>query len=851
MAAAAKEQLESDRARGYTSSPVEAALTGHDSPQSPHRLRWRITGQVQGVGLRPYVYRLAMLLRLSGFVHNDERGVVIEAQGPGEALDALERRLRDQPPPLCRVDGIVRRVIQPRPDERGFSIRTSPAPSADAAADTPVAGVTPDAAVCDDCLRELFDPAPGNRRHRYPLINCTHCGPRYTIVRRVPYDRPNTTMARFAMCEPCAAEYADPADRRFHAQPTACPACGPRLQLVDSHGLPLDGEPISQAAAMLRDRAIVAVKGLGGFHLCCRADDAGVVTRLRQLKNRDAKPFALMVRDLPTAERLVRLSNVAIDAMRSPACPIVLAERMSDSTSASGDGGGVIRFSGSGQLRGAPLAAEVAPGMHRLGVMLPYTPVHHLLFACEQTPAVLVMTSANLSDEPLVRDNDEALSRLSHLCDAMLLHDRPIHRAVDDSVFIDFGDNEPLLPVRRARGYTPQPIALSIPSSLSPSVPQSLPSGLCLGGELKNTIAVVRDGQAILSHHLGDLKHPAALANFKQAVTDLCDLARVTPKWIAHDLHPAYLSTLHAQHLSRQWGVPLFAVQHHHAHAAAVLAEHQHQGPALAVVCDGVGYAPGSPGNEIWGGELLLAGYTGFERLAHLRPLKLAGGDAAAIDTRRSAMALLQQVIGDRFAAGDEAAALYADFEQRHAIAAMLDHNVRTVATTAAGRYFDAVAALLGLAAVNQFEAQAAMALEAAAAHAAPVQSANDTPLFRLQSSTSGGGGPTQIDLAPLIARILELGHMGHDRSALAWLFHEQFALAFADAVAQASQQTGIRVVALSGGCFCNQRLTARMTHHLQSRGLLVLRHTLVPPGDGSIALGQAAVASALFGGTH
>ncbi|MFA7236858.1 MAG: carbamoyltransferase HypF [Phycisphaeraceae bacterium] len=822
MAAAAKGQLESDQARGRTSPPVEAALPGHDTPQSPRRLRWRVTGQVQGVGLRPYVYRLATLLRLRGFVHNDERGVVIEAQGPSDALDALEQRLRDQPPPLCRVDHITRQAVDPQSDEKSFAIRTSPSTSGGGG----VTGVTPDAAVCDDCLRELFDPQ--NRRHRYPLINCTHCGPRYTIVQRVPYDRPNTTLSRFAMCEPCAAEYADPRNRRFHAQPTACPDCGPRLQLVDSQGRPLGGEPIPQVAAMLRDRAIIAVKGIGGFHLCCRADDAGVVTRLRQLKNRDAKPFALMVRDLPTAERLVHLSNIAIDAMRSPACPIILAPR-------------------SQQLSGAGVVAEVAPGMHRLGVMLPYTPVHHLLFACEQTPAVLVMTSANLCDEPLVRDNDEALSRLSNLCDAMLWHDRPIHRGVDDSVFIDFGDNEPLLPVRRARGYAPQPVVLpspSFPQSLNPSIPQSLSPGLCLGGELKNTIAVVRDGQAILSHHLGDLKHPAALANFKQAVTDLCDLARVTPQWIAHDLHPAYLSTLHAQHLSRQWGVPLFAVQHHHAHAAAVLAEHQHPGPALAVVCDGVGY--GTDG-QIWGGELLLAGYSDFVRLAHLRPLKLPGGDAAAIDTRRCAMAMLQQVVGDPFAATGEAAALYADFEQRHAIGAMLEHNVRTVATTAAGRYFDAVAALLGLAAVNRFEAQAAMALEAAAAHAAPLQSANDTPLFRLTPDAA----MTQIDLVPLIARILELNQMGHDRSALAAMFHEQLALAFAAAVTQASQHTGIRVVALSGGCFCNQLLTARLTHHLQSRGFTVLRHTLVPPGDGSVALGQAAIASALFGGTH
>lgn len=756
------------------------------------RQRWVLNGQVQGVGFRPFVHRLAHRLELTGFVRNDTSGVTIEVQGPAIALEQFATALVRERPALSSFRVVDGGAVAPLADQSSFDIEASESSGKQAAS----AQVTIDAAVCEDCLAEMFDAA--DRRHRYGLINCTNCGPRYSIIEQIPYDRPHTTMAGFALCDACADEYGDPSDRRFHAQPTACHACGPRVSLVDAAGRERRGDPYKEAARLLRGGRAVAIKGLGGFHLAVRADDDKAVARLRKLKHRDHKPFAVMCRSLDAARKIVRLSGAGAELLQSPASPIVLAPRRA----------------------GAAVAPGVAPNNHRIGVMLPNTPIQHLLFA-ELEPSIdtLVMTSANLTDEPLVIDNDEAVDRLCGVCDAMLWHDRPIARCVDDSVMLDFGEGQAVLPVRRARGFVPAAIALGASSATN---------GLCVGGELKNTVAVVRGGEAILSQHLGDLTHTLAHEYFKQAIDDLCGLFEVQPQWIAHDMHPMYLSTVYARALARRWNVPLLPVQHYHAHAAAVLAEHSHDGPALAVVLDGVGY--GSDGG-IWGGELLLADRVNFQRLAHLRPLRLAGGDAAARDTRRCALALLHQAFGDDFARHPATVRLILDNDERLMLTAMVRSNVNCAQSSGAGRVFDGVAALLGVCEHNHFEAQAAMRLESLATQCDSFDS-HET-LFSIDRD--------QIDLSPLVRMLVEAG----DVHELAALLHEQLACAWATVVQQQARRTGVTTVALSGGVFCNQVLTMRLTALLERRGLTVLRHEKVAPNDGGLALGQAAVASA------
>ena len=490
------------------------------------RRRWRIVGQVQGVGFRPFVYRLARAHGLVGRILNDSTGVVIEAQGGALAMERFAQDLVSQRPALAVISHIETQDVVPVSGEHEFRIEHSEDDH------RPRADVTVDSALCGACRGELL--SADDRRRGYGLINCTDCGPRYSIIRRVPYDRPNTTMAQFQMCPACAGEYADPSDRRFHAQPIACHDCGPKVALVDSRGRPIDGDPIEQTAKCLEQGQIVAIKGLGGFHLAVRADGEAAVARLRSLKKRDGKPFALMCGSADQAQRVVELSEQGRKAIESPAAPVVLAKRRA----------------------GAPVAASVAPDNHRLGVMLPYTPIHHLLFGALGTDApALVMTSGNLSDEPLAIDNAEALQRLGGMCDAILWHDRPIERCVDDSVIIDVGDAP--LPIRRSRGYAPMSIALPADAGVP---------GLCVGGELKNTVAVVRDGSAILSQHLGDLNHPLALEYFRKAVADLRELFGVRPSWIAHDLHPLYQSHGYAKQLAGELGAELIGVQHHHAH---------------------------------------------------------------------------------------------------------------------------------------------------------------------------------------------------------------------------------------------------------------------------------------------
>ncbi len=769
------------------------------------RRRWTIRGQVQGVGFRPFVYRIAREMNLGGFVRNQSSLVIVEAQGEEATLDRFWHAIDERHPQICRIDSVDCERIA-IVDGSGFQI-------SDSAADTqhrPV--ITVDAAVCPDCVREMLDPA--DFRHRYALINCTNCGPRYTIIRAMPYDRVNTTMSRFRICEKCHQQYANPADRRFHAQPVACPACGPRVELVAlHHGRGTETrrcagqvDAICEAAGLLSAGKIVAIKGIGGFHLACRADSDAAVAELRRRKQRDAKPFAVMCANVEVARRLVQLGPAGERELTSPAAPIVLATIAN---------------------RKSGISDRIFSGTHRLGVMLPYTPLHHLLFAeLDRQVDVLVMTSANLTDEPLVKDNQDAIVRLAGIADAVLLHDRDIERSVDDSVVIDMGAGEKVLPIRRARGYVPQVIRLPfVPSCLRGSVPVS--QGLCVGGELKNTVAVVRGDEVILSHHLGDLKHTLAYGYFQKAIADLCQLLEVKPQWIAHDLHPGYLSTQWARKLGKMWDVPLIPVQHHHAHAAAVLAEHGVTEPALAVVCDGVGY--GTDGMA-WGGELLRVADGEFQRLGHLRSIRLPGGDAAARDTRRCAAGVMH-------ALGRSIDGLFPS-DQQVVVEAMLSSGRNCVTSSAAGRLFDAVAAILGVCDESTHEAQAAMALEALAF-------SGKTKSRKQKAEIGAAHGEILVDLLPLIAELGDRKLRGEAVADLAAEFHEEFCQAWAQAVQLASVRTGLRVAGLSGGVFCNEIVTKRLSELLREQGMTVLRHEVVPPNDGGIALGQAAVATA------
>ncbi|MEN8151534.1 MAG: carbamoyltransferase HypF, partial [Planctomycetota bacterium] len=624
--------------------------------------------------------------------------------------------------------------------------------------------VTIDTATCPSCLRELRDPA--DRRFHHAFVNCVSCGPRYTIVTDLPYDRPNTTMAGFAMCDACAVEYADPSDRRFHAQPVCCPDCGPRLTWTGSGG----GDPIDAAAAVIRDGGIVAVKGLGGFHLAVDATGEAAVLRLRVRKRRDAKPFAIMVADLDSARRLADLSPAGEAALASPESPIVLAPR-----------------------RESAIAEGVTKGSHRVGIMFPCTPVQHLLLAAVGRP--LVMTSGNVTDDPLVSDDDEAARDLGGIADAFLGNDRPIERAIDDSIVID--GPEGLLPIRRARGMVPAPLALPI------AAPRP---GLAAGGELKGAVALVREGEAILGPHLGDLTWARAWRRFERTVADLERLYDVRPTWIAADEHPDYRAHRYAARRSRADGIDLVLVQHHHAHLASLLAEHGRTDRILGIVADGVGY--GGDGTA-WGGEVLAADLGGYERLGRLRPLRMPGGDVAAKEITRLADAWRADIAGEELPAGPDSSGL--------------------------GRLFDAAAAVTGLATENRYEAMSGILLEAAVGD--PVESEG---LVRV---VDGSVTSFELDHRPLLARM----ERDDPVAVRAAAFHEEVAAGFAAAAVRAREETGLPVVGLTGGCFANTRLTASLARRLRDEDFEVLLHRLVPPNDGGIAYGQAAVAAAVL----
>jgi hydrogenase maturation protein HypF len=748
------------------------------------RVRVRVEGVVQGVGFRPYVHRLAVELGLDGFVRNDARGAVIEVEGLQDAIDALLARLPAEAPPAAVIEAVEHEPVPAR-GEKGFGIVHSERSG------TPDAQVSPDIATCEACLRELFDRA--DRRHRYPFINCTDCGPRFTIVRGVPYDRPLTTMAGFTMCPACAAEYSDPANRRFHAQPNACPACGPNLHVGVRGSDPLSAilhvgvrgsDPLSVAVAALGEGGIVAVKGIGGFHLACLASDEAAVARLRSLKHREEKAFALMAPDLEAARDLVELGPVETALLLGRDRPIVLARRRHD----------------------ARVARSVAPHSAELGVMLPYSPLHHLLLADTGEP--LVMTSGNVSDEPIAYEDADALDRLAPIADLVLGHDRPIETRVDDSVLRVAGGRP--LPLRRSRGAVPSMLALPLPAARHV---------LACGAELKSTFCLARGRRAWVSHHIGDLKTAETLASFQEGVRHFERLFAVTPEIVAHDLHPDYLSTTYA--LARD-GVELVAVQHHHAHLAACLADHGEQGPAVGAIFDGIGL--GTDGT-VWGGEILVGDLRGFERSGHLWPVPMPGGDQATREPWRMACAWLK-------AAGDERPLPGIDPERWRAVGRLAETGLAAPITSSVGRLFDAVSALCGVRTEVTYEGQAAMELEAACD-----PSERGTYEFDVVAGV--------LDARPAILAARREVTRGVDVGVVATRFHHALADATADDCARLAGDRGLDTVVLSGGAFQNRRLLERTASRLERTGLRVLVPARLPPNDGGLSFGQAAVAAA------
>jgi hydrogenase maturation protein HypF len=717
--------------------------------------------------------------------------VLTEVQGAPARVEAFACRLASEAPPLARVER-VERETRPVEGGHGFDI----AASRGGAAATPV---TPDAATCGDCLAELFDRE--DRRYRYPFTNCTHCGPRFTITRSVPYDRPGTTMAPFAMCADCAREYGDPLDRRFHAQPNACPVCGPRLALLREDGTPQPGEDVIAAAMQsIRQGKLVAVKGLGGFHLACDARNAQAVARLRAAKGREEKPFAVMFANVASIALLARVDADARALLQSPERPIVLLDKRAGCDQA---------------------LAGVAPGVAQLGAMLPYTPLHYLLFLAASgashgtawlaspQPLALVMTSANPGGEPLVTGNDEALRRLAGIADAFVVHDRDICARCDDSV-VRATARGPAL-VRRARGFTPRAIRLPRPG----------PPVLAFGAWLKNTVCVTRGDEAFLSPHIGDLDNVASCEALDEAAAHLLEILQVEPAACAHDLHPDFYSTRRAASFARERGIPALAVQHHHAHLAAVCAEHGVEGPVIGIALDGVGL--GADG-AAWGGELLRVAGGDFTRLGSLGPVQLPGGDRAAREPWRVAASLLHAM-----GRGEEVARRFPR-KAAQAVTEMLAKHVNCPETTSAGRWFDAAAALLGVREVNAFEGQAAMQLEALAHAYGPVEP--DREGFRI-------GADNTIDLLPLAARLADLP----DARFGAALFHATLAEALAEWLFAAASREGLATVALGGGCFVNSILSNGIRCRLEPLGFTVLEARQAPANDGGIALGQAWVA--------
>jgi len=754
------------------------------------RKRIEIEGVVQGVGFRPFVHQTAQRWGVGGWVLNDSRGVVVEVEGPIECLAGFLWAIRSDIPPLASISRFDLSDLPPT-GETTFAIRASQS------GQRVQARIAPDTYVCADCRRELFNPA--DRRFRYPFINCTNCGPRYSIVTAVPYDRPNTTMVDFSMCTACQAEYDDPASRRFHAQPNACPDCGPQVRLLTAGGEPLPtDDPLATSVGLLKQGCILAIKGLGGYHLAVDAENDATVRELRRRKVRDEKPFALMSYDTDAVVTYTRAEPEEIRLLGGFERPIVLLR----------------------QKMGSTISAVVAPNNRFFGVMLPYTPVHELLL--KDNFLALVMTSGNLSDEPIAFEDAEAIARLKHIADYFLIHNRRIHTRVDDSISRVFHGKAALL--RRSRGYVPQTFTLA----------ESGPVVLGVGAELKSTICLTRGDQACVSQHIGDLKNEEVYASFCSTIRHLQQVLDVVPEAVAHDLHPDFQSTRYAQSCV---GIPHFPVQHHHAHLASCLAENAETGITIGVILDGLGL--GSDGN-IWGGEFLLGDLHSFKRLGHLDLVGMPGGDAAVREPRRMAFAYLLATYGDTLPPLPLLSRLSA--EEQTAFRQMLSRNLNSPLTSSCGRLFDAVAALVGLRDIVSYEGQAALELEQIAAEGEE----GEYP-FAVQ----GEAETFVIDWRPLLQALVDDLLAGVDAARVSARFHNSMAAMIVDGCRRCAEISGVTQVALSGGVFQNALLMETVLPQLRDAGFKVLTHALVPANDGGISLGQAAIARARLSAIH
>jgi hydrogenase maturation protein HypF len=743
--------------------------------------RLLVNGIVQGVGFRPFVYQLARRHGLAGEVANTSAGVSIHVEGPTERLDAFQHDLTGQPPPLAHIVEVDSQpvTVQARTEFRITHSR------ADAAMATLI---SPDVAACADCVRELLDPS--DRRYRYPFINCTNCGPRYTIIEDIPYDRPATSMRHFVMCADCRAEYENPLDRRFHAQPNACPACGPQVRLYDADRRRIDaGDPIEAAAERLRAGRIVAVKGLGGYHLAVDALNPDAVARLRRRKLREEKPFAVMSPDLEAVRSYARVDPEDEALLRSIQRPIVLLPKRNP----------------------CPLAKAVAPGNPLVGAMLPYTPLHHLLL--RQGFGALVMTSGNRSEEPIAIDNDDAFARLAEIADVFLVHDRDIYLRSDDSVVRRVAGETRFL--RRSRGYVPVPVFLK----------DALPPILACGAELKNTVCLTKGRQAFVSQHIGDLENLATYEFFQKTIAHLERILAVRPGVIACDLHPDYLSTRWAD----EQEIPKVRVQHHHAHIVSCMAEHRIDGPVIGIACDGTGYGPDG---AVWGGEVLVCDAAGFERAAHMAYVPLPGSAAAIREPWRMAVSYLQDAYGAGFREMDLPVLREADPERVRAIAEIAAKRINSPMTSSLGRLFDGVAALVGLRSRVTFEGQAAMELEMAAS--------GDGEIYAYEWED---GPPVRILPAPIVRGVVSDVRQGVSVATISARFHATLVRLFSELVGGIGRREGLRQVVLSGGVFQNSRLLDALIRALAGRGFEVYSHRLVPANDGGISLGQAVIA--------
>ncbi len=739
------------------------------------RRRLTINGIVQGVGFRPFIYSLARDIGLVGSVYNTSDGVKVEIQGAPAQLTAFDERLRSEAPPLSTIISVETEDVSVRNDTSFVIVASHDNASVSTL-------ISPDVALCHDCKTELFDSK--NRRYLYPFINCTNCGPRYTIIENIPYDRPFTSMKHFPLCEPCAAEYKNPEDRRFHAQPNACPQCGPRVWLTNSEGEQIDSsDPISKTIELLNVGQVLAIKGLGGFHLAVDATNTEAISRLRHAKGRDEKPLALMVRDIDAALELVEMNKDEKTTLLSIQAPIVLCSSKANTK----------------------IASNIAPGNDRLGLMLPYTPLHHLLLS--KTLDILIMTSANFTEEPICIDNNEALDRLSGIADFFLMHDRDIYLRSDDSVVMEMSGK--IRPIRRSRGYAPRPIFLR----------EKGPSVLAVGGELKNVIGLSKDDKVFLSQHIGDLENLEAFEFFQMTIAHIQRIFEINPELIVHDLHPEYLSTKWA----RDQNIPLLGVQHHHAHLASCMIENSLDEPVIGIIMDGTGY--GTDGT-IWGGEFLVGNANSFERKGHFEPMPLPGGEAAIKSPWRIGLSYLHQVFGNSF----QSVPALKDRDIQPIIQ-MLEANINSPMTSSCGRLFDAVAALSGGRQEIRYEAQAAIEFMQAANNTL----GKDNSVFDIR----GENDIQVIQMSSIMAELVSRIHSGKTLTHLSQWFHGSLVETFSHITNIIRSATGLDKVVLSGGVFQNRLLFESLVQKLEEEKYQVYTHREVPTNDGGIALGQ------------